>query len=156
MEWLANFYWVLMLTPAVIGIYCAAQAVRDFRARRYAWAVAGAIFAPVLFAIPIPTYAVKLDMPRTMSSEPPLADKHSFISEAGYVPDSSTAINVALSVLEPVYGKDTIEREKPFRATLNEDVWTVEGTLSPGNLGGTAVVEIDKRTARIIRMTHGK
>src|SRR5437868_6936371 len=66
MEWLPKLYWVLMLVPVAIGIYCAAQAVRDFRAKRYGWAAAGAISALVLFAgsIPAQTHAVKLEMPR--------------------------------------------------------------------------------------------
>lgn len=65
MEWLAILYWIWILMPYVIGIYCSAQAVGDFRAKRYGWAVAGALFAVVLFVsgFPVQTHAVKVEMP---------------------------------------------------------------------------------------------
>lgn len=79
----------------------------------------------------------------------------------GYIPDEKTAIRVALAILEPVYGKKLIDREEPFRATLQDGVWVVEGTLHkeyPFGIqsGGTAIVEIDARSGRIVRMIHEK
>jgi len=38
--------------------------------------------------------------------------------KAGFVPDSKTAVTVAEAVLIPVYGKEQIESERPFTATL--------------------------------------
>ena len=85
--------------------------------------------------------------------------------QSGYVPDSATAVQIGEAVLIPVYGKKTIESEKPFTATLKGDVWTVGGTLrchdSKGSIttqcdGGTAVVKISKIDAHIISMTHYK
>jgi hypothetical protein len=84
-----------------------------------------------------------------------------------YVPNSETAIAIAEAVFIPVYGKKHIESERPFRATLKDDVWTVAGTLYctdgkpqtdklPSCVGGVAVVEISKLDARIISMTHYK
>jgi len=84
-----------------------------------------------------------------------------------YVPNSETAIAIAEAVLVPVYGKNRIESERPFTATLKDDVWTVAGTLycadgkpqsdkPPTCVGGVAVVEISKKDARVISMTHYK
>jgi hypothetical protein len=47
----------------------------------------------------------------------------------GYVPDSTTALRVAEAVLVPVYGQTKIESQRPFTAILEDDVWTVSGTL---------------------------
>ncbi len=89
----------------------------------------------------------------------------SYIPEAGFVPDPKTAIAIAEAVLVPVYGKKQIESERPFTATLKDDVWTVEGTLhcsdGKGGVttscdGGVAVVKIAKRNGRILSMGHGK
>jgi hypothetical protein len=84
-----------------------------------------------------------------------------------YVPNSETAIAIAEAVFIPVFGKKQIESERPFRADLKDDVWTVAGTLycsdgkpqtdkAPTCFGGVAVVEISKIDARIISMTHYK
>jgi hypothetical protein len=89
----------------------------------------------------------------------------SYKPEAGYVPDSDTAIRIAEAVLAPVYGKNQIESERPFGARLKNGVWTVSGTLhcagakdSPSAYctGGVAVVEISKDDGRILSMIHGK
>jgi hypothetical protein len=84
---------------------------------------------------------------------------------SGFVPDSATAVQIAEAVLIPVYGKEKVESEKPFTAKLENDVWTVRGTLrcsdGKGGIttlcdGGTAVVKISKTDARIIAMMHYK
>lgn len=92
-------------------------------------------------------------------------DKRSAITEthttdvaaesAQYVPDELTAIRIAESVLVRRYGRDQIESEKPLRAMLHDTIWTVTGTLPPGNEGGVAKIEINRADARIIRVTHG-
>ena len=46
-----------------VSIYCIVQAVRDFRRRDYALALAGAVCAALLLLLPIKTQAVKLDLP---------------------------------------------------------------------------------------------
>lgn len=84
----------------------------------------------------------------------------------GYVPDAVTASRVAEAVLIPVCGEPRIATERPFHATLQGDVWTVEGTLyCPDGtasttthtcLGGTAVVKLSRIDARILFMMHYK
>lgn len=53
------------------------------------------------------------------------------------VPDSETAVKIAEAVLVPVYGKQTVESERPFKAKLKGEIWTVGGTLHcPDGHGG--------------------
>jgi NTF2 fold immunity protein len=81
----------------------------------------------------------------------------SYVPPKGYVPDADTAVKVAEAVLTPVYGKALIESEKPFRAELKDDVWTVSGTMHCENCdGGVAVVKISKTDGHIVSMIHGK
>jgi NTF2 fold immunity protein len=88
-----------------------------------------------------------------------------FKPEQGYVPNSDTAVQIAEAVLVPVYGKKTIESERPFTAELKDGVWTVSGTLRCPDgkggttthcLGGVAVVTISRADARILSMMHYK
>ena len=96
----------------------------------------------------------------------PCQTASSYKLTSGFVPDSKTAIAVAEAVLIPVYGKEHVEDERPFTATLKHDVWIVEGTLycpdGKGEMkttdcsGGVAVVKISKSDGRILYMLHGK
>ena len=79
----------------------------------------------------------------------------SFRPKEGFVPNAETAVKVGEAVLIPVYGENQINAERPFKATLQGSVWTVEGTLSCGHCnGGTAVVKISKTSGQILFMTH--
>jgi hypothetical protein len=79
----------------------------------------------------------------------------SFRPKAGYVPDEKTAAKIGEAILIPVYGKEVILEERPFKATLQGDVWTVKGTLHcSGCDGGTAVIRISKTTGQILFMAH--
>jgi hypothetical protein len=80
----------------------------------------------------------------------------SYIPDSGFVPDSTTAIGIAEVVLTPIYGRDRVRGQRPFGARLQDDVWTVWGYLPPNHLGGVAEVQIAKRDARILKVTHGK
>ena len=84
------------------------------------------------------------------------SQKHSFIPKDGFVPDKETAIRIAEAVWIPIYGAEKINSEKPFKVTLNEGIWTVEGALPEGLKGGVAVAEISQKDGRIIRVSHGK
>lgn len=90
----------------------------------------------------------------------------SYVPAGGYVPSESVAVKIAEAVLIPVYGEKQIASERPFHATLTDNVWTVKGTLycsdgkggmtSNSCLGGTAVVKLSKADARILFMMHYK
>ena len=72
-----------------------------------------------------------------------------------FIPDSTTAIKVAESILTPLYG--TMANERPLRAELIGDtVWSVHGTLPLGWKGGVAEIEILKSDGKVLFVCHGK
>jgi hypothetical protein len=91
-------------------------------------------------------------VPGLMLAEP----KHNYVPPAGYVPDAKTAIRIAEAVWIPIYGAKTLADEKPFVATRRGDVWHVYGTMPKNTPGGTAEAEIDSRSGKIIRVSHGE
>jgi NTF2 fold immunity protein len=82
--------------------------------------------------------------------------KHNCVPPAGYVPDAKTAVRIAEAIWIPIYGAKTLADEKPFVATRRGDVWYVHGTMPKNTPGGTAEAEIDTRSGRILRVSHGK
>jgi hypothetical protein len=80
----------------------------------------------------------------------------SFHPREGFVPDRDTAIAVTEAVLTPVYGRNTVQAERPYTAKLEGGVWTVTGALPKGHVGGTSIVRISKADARILFLTHEK
>jgi hypothetical protein len=81
---------------------------------------------------------------------------HAYVPPNGFVPDSVTAVRIAVAVWTPIYGERQIRDEAPYRARLRDSIWTVEGSLPRGEVGGLAVAEIAKRDGRILRVSHGK
>ena len=80
------------------------------------------------------------------------------IPSAGAVPDAKTAILVARAILTPIYG-DEVQAEEPFRATLKDGLWTVEGSVNCGGQpckGGAAEIRISKSNGRVLMIAHGK
>lgn len=55
--------WFWMAALGAVAIYCVVQAVRDFRAKRFAWAAAAAVSAALLLMMPVQTHAVKIELP---------------------------------------------------------------------------------------------
>ena len=81
----------------------------------------------------------------------------SYAPPNGFVPDSGTAVRVAVAVWIPIYGASQIRSEQPYVATLKDGVWTVTGTLPRQyNLGGVAMARISKRDGRILFVLHGQ
>ena len=76
------------------------------------------------------------------------------------MPNEETAIAIAVAVWSPIYGKDKIVQERPYKAKLEGNIWYVKGTLNcPGSvrcLGGVAEIEISKDSGKILRVSHGK
>jgi hypothetical protein len=93
---------------------------------------------------------------------------HTFVPKKGYVPDNQTAINIAVAIWTPIYGKEQIAREKPYHARRRGNVWIVTGSLSqkmptthtgvsPNRpVGGVAIAEIAQIDGRVLRISHGK
>jgi hypothetical protein len=85
------------------------------------------------------------------------ASENNFKPKDGYVPDAETAKRIAEAVWIPIYGKELIEGERPFEATLAGGVWTVTGKSLPRDaLGGVAEIEIRKDDGKILRVIHGQ
>ena len=78
----------------------------------------------------------------------------SIAPQGGFVPDAATAIAIAHAVTIPIYGRSQVDAEKPLRAQLKDGRWLVIGTLPPGSVGGTLVVEIGQDDGRIRYMNH--
>jgi hypothetical protein len=89
------------------------------------------------------------------------------VPKKGYVPDSATALKVAEAVLIPVYGQQKVDSQRPFSAKLEDDVWTVDGTLycSDRQLGSQLIVKhcsgllevrISKSDAHVLSMLPKK
>jgi hypothetical protein len=97
-------------------------------------------------------------------------ENHGVKPSGGFVPDEETAIKIAVAVWTPIYGKQNIEDQKPYKAELKNNVWHVYGSLPPdkeikdknGNvfmetsLGGVAEAMIEKNTGQILKITHGE
>jgi hypothetical protein len=80
--------------------------------------------------------------------------RHAYVPPNGFVPDSLTAVRIAIAVWGPIYGDRQIANEHPLRATLRDSTWTVTGSLGPGEIGGVAIAEIAKRDGRVLRVSH--
>ncbi|WP_338839507.1 YbbC/YhhH family protein [Flavobacterium ginsenosidimutans] len=72
------------------------------------------------------------------------------------IKDSITAIEIAEPILFDIYGKEKIEKQRPYEIYLLENYWVISGTLPENYLGGTFLIIIDARNSRIIKITHGK
>src|SRR5687767_6878242 len=82
--------------------------------------------------------------------------RHSYVPPNGFVPDSLTAVRIAVAVWGPIYGDRQIASEHPLRASLRDSTWTVMGSLAPGEIGGVAIAEIAKRDGRVLRVSHSQ
>ena len=55
--------WFGMIAVFFAAAYCVARAILDIRQRRYVWAAFGFLAAVAILTMPIPTHAVKVDIP---------------------------------------------------------------------------------------------
>ena len=79
-----------------------------------------------------------------------------YVPPNGFVPDSATAVRIAVAVWIPIYGASQIRSEQPYVARLKDNVWTVTGTLPRGMVGGTAEARISESDGRILFVFHGR
>jgi len=74
----------------------------------------------------------------------------------GYVPDSTTAVQLAQIFFVRIYGKKVLKK-KPFVPALKDGkIWMVDGTLEKGMDGGVPHIEIQKSDGKILALYHGK
>src|SRR5512135_2970071 len=74
----------------------------------------------------------------------------------GVVPDSETAVKIALAILPSLGPRAEAEVTafQPWTAEAVEDFWQVRGSVRPNYTGGTFVVVIAKQDGRIIGVFH--
>jgi hypothetical protein len=72
----------------------------------------------------------------------------------GRVDDQDTAIAIAVQAWVPVYGKERIERERPYTAVLKNGIWTVAGSLPYQTPGGVAIALINQKDGHVIKLMH--
>lgn len=83
----------------------------------------------------------------------------SYRPPAGYVADEQTASAVSEAILIPIYGKENIQKQKPFRVTRRGDAWVVVGDPArnrPHYVGGNFTIHISKNTGEILYLNHTK
>ena len=84
------------------------------------------------------------------------SDVKGYFPNEGLVPTVEIAFQIAEPILVNLYGRETIEEEKPFSINLENDIWIIEGTLEKGFKGGVAYMEISKINGTILKVIHTK
>lgn len=74
------------------------------------------------------------------------------------VTKEETAVGIAESVLFESYGKDQIEKQRPYNVSIeNDSIWHLKGTFwQIGCCGGTFEIDILAKDGRVKYMMHGK
>ncbi|KFF23443.1 NTF2 fold immunity protein [Chryseobacterium vrystaatense] len=74
-----------------------------------------------------------------------------------HITDKEVAIAIAENKWKEVYGKSAVNKQKPFVAEQkNDTIWIVHGTFPKPTIGGVAYAEINIRTKKVIKYTHGE
>lgn len=72
------------------------------------------------------------------------------------IKDNQTAIKIAEPILFNIYGEDEITHQKPYEVNLIYNHYVINGTLMWGEQGGTFLVIIDARNAKVLKISHSK
>lgn len=87
-----------------------------------------------------------------LKSQPGFVD-----TEAGFVPDESEAVAIAVAVRTAHLGKAQVEKEGPYTANLEEGVWVLYGKASPKNsLTPVSLARIRKSNGAILEINGGE
>ena len=79
----------------------------------------------------------------------------SYRPKVGVVPNEKTAASIAEAILIPIYGDKQIQSQKPFRVTLHNNIWLIEGALpDPPQPGGNFVLRLSKVNGEVLFITH--
>ncbi len=77
-------------------------------------------------------------------------------AEAGFVPDESTAVAIAVAVRTARLGKAQLEKDGPYTAILEEGIWILYGKDSPQNsLSPVSLARIRKSNGAILEISGG-
>ncbi len=73
------------------------------------------------------------------------------------ITDKEIAISIAEKKWKEVYGTSTINQQKPFATEKkNDSIWIVQGTFPKPTIGGVAYAEVNVKTKKVIKYTHGE
>ena len=78
------------------------------------------------------------------------------LPSVGAVPDETTASKVGEAILTPVFGAEEVRSFSPYHAQLQGGIWTVFGTLKPGSRGGTPMIRLRKKDAKVLEIWHSQ
>jgi NTF2 fold immunity protein len=112
-----------------------------------------ALLIVAIFVAPACALEVSAQPPSVVQENAPIQPR--WFTE-GYVPDQETAQLVALVILRRFYGDEPITRQQPFSVSLNDGIWTIEGSLPTGWAGGVATIKIAKYDGRILTLSHSR
>jgi len=70
--------------------------------------------------------------------------------------DNQSLIEIVEPILFKVYGKENIINQRPYEIYLFGDYWIMNGTLPRNMKGGTFTIAINRKTCKVIGITHGK
>jgi NTF2 fold immunity protein len=81
-----------------------------------------------------------------------------YTPKEGFLPTKEVALAIAEILLVEVYGNQAIQAQKPFSATLSENIWNIEGKFSGGKFdkGGVARIKLSKLDGRVLYLMHDK
>jgi NTF2 fold immunity protein len=81
----------------------------------------------------------------------------SYRPKVGVVPDEKTAASIAEAILIPIYGDKQIQSQKPFKVTLENNIWLIEGALAdPPEPRGSFALRLSKVDGRVLFITHSQ
>lgn len=75
------------------------------------------------------------------------------------LPTEKAALAVAEAILAAIYGEEVINDEKPFSASLDGDVWKINGrpnrvTAEYAELGGKAFIHLSRKSGCVLQLGH--
>jgi len=73
------------------------------------------------------------------------------------IKDRQSLIKYAEPILFQTYGKENILKEKPYKISFKNGVWSMDGTLPKQyTVGGTFHIVINARDGKVVKMIHYK
>lgn len=98
---------------------------------------------------------MKVEQAKTILDETLLdSTLHNVIGAKPILTEKENVIAFAEIILFDIYGKEQIEKQKPYDVFEMDEYWLITGTLDKEKVGGTFLIIIDSRNCEIIRLTH--
>lgn len=72
------------------------------------------------------------------------------------IKNKQTLIQIAEPILFSLFGSESVISERPYEIYLFGDYWLMNGTMPRNMLGGTFSIAIDRRTCKVVGISHDK